>query len=322
MEGSKASIVTISDTNFVIAVYMLICSLRYHGVDSRIYVLGVDLSQDEIGILEQFDGVVVRKADSTNKRNPTNRKGEALLMAKGDDSDFITLLDGDCLVTGNISKYLAPAERGIHVRIRTEAEDICVYRERYQPGEMVGFVPEGILNVWRKDVAGCIKPQIQNTVTGGNLTLSKEYMSFAQRWHDQILKVVPDRYTKTVHNPSDYAYFQYDESVLNSLLAFDPDAPPVYRGNLDADASAYVAHLGPANPKPWKLWRKEKLIYYPYILELIKWAKTEGYRLPHIPWTFKACNKIPIYLVAYMHSWFHSCKQFASKAKDSICSKR
>ena len=320
MKIAKASIVTITDTNFVIAVYLLICSLRYKGVKARIYVLGVNLSGEEAALLEQFPDVEIHPADISNKRNPTNRKGEALLMAKDDDSDYITLMDGDCLVTGDISEYLTPNHSGLYLRIRDETEDAWVYRNRYQKGETPGYVPQSVLDIWRRDVGGYSEPQTQHTVLGGNLTISRDYLSFAERWQEQICKVVPDHHTKMAHNPSNHACFQFDESVLNSLLAFDPSAPPIHRGSLDADSSAYVAHLGPANPKPWKFWRKEKLQYYPYVLELIDWAKAQGYMLPLIPWTFKQSYQIPIYVAAYAYAWLLAMKQIAGRMKGRILS--
>ena len=51
-------------------------------------------------------------------------------------------------------------------------------------------------------------------------------------------------------------YFQTDESVLGSLLCFDPGAPKVterYKANGSVDRSRYFAHFA-YNPKPWQMW--------------------------------------------------------------------
>ncbi len=313
MDEKKSSIVAITDTNFVIAVYLLICSIRKLGISSNIYVLGDNLSPEETLLLNQFDQVQVCPADQTNQRNPTTRKGEAILLAAQDDSDYITLLDGDCLVTGDITQYLAPEKSGLYVRIRPPEEDGAVYFNRYRKGDVYGTIPAHILDTWRKDVGENTIPAIKNTVLGGNLTISKQYIGFAQKWQDQMLKILPEKRTKTASDRMSTAYFQLDESVLNSLLAFSNDAPPVFRGCLDADSSAYVAHLGPCDPKPWILWRKERLRYYPLVLDLLEWARKSGYQLPQIPWSFKKKNKPVIYVVAYVFSYYLSLRGKAGK---------
>src|SRR5208283_3494096 len=99
MNGEKkASIVTIADSRFVLAVFVLLCSLRKHNVKARVYVLGVNLKKTEADLLEQFGDVCLFPGDPSNVRSPSTRKGEALLLAEGDDTDYVTLLDGDCLV--------------------------------------------------------------------------------------------------------------------------------------------------------------------------------------------------------------------------------
>src|SRR5438093_7492518 len=94
--------VTIADRNFFIAVFVLILSLKYHRVRARLNVLSVGLSAEQIKLLTQFEDVRVIEADPANKRGPATRKGEAMLTAEGDDSEYIALLDGDCIATGDL----------------------------------------------------------------------------------------------------------------------------------------------------------------------------------------------------------------------------
>ena len=85
------------------------------------------------------------------------------------------------------------------------------------------------------------------------------------------------------HDFRSHAYSQMDESVLNSLLAFAADAPRTECVQLDVDPHAYIAHLGPNHPKPWVLWRPERLQYYGPVAEIVAWAQAEGFRMPPIP---------------------------------------
>lgn len=309
----KSSIVTITDSNFVIGVFLLLCSLRKKGVQSRIYVLGVNLTPDETALLEQFDDVHVRPGDTSNQRNPATRKGEALLLADGDDTHFVTLLDGDCLVTGDITPYLEPDAPGLYARMKTPDEDGAVFARRYGPDDVYGSIPRRVLETWKKDVGEKDTPAITNTVCGGNLTLSKEYMEFARLWQSQMLDILPAVRTREAHDPVSEAYSQLDESVLNSLLAFSQSAPPVFRGALDADTSAHVVHLGPNNPKPWVLWRKEKLKHFDSVVELVEWAEARSMQMPRIPWTFRRKNRPWVYLCAHLHAAWTSSRGFAGK---------
>jgi len=294
----KPSIVTITDSNFVIAVFLLLCSLRKLGVAARVYVLGVDLTEEESALLDQFDEVKVCPADLSNKRNPATRKGEALLLAADDDSDYVTLSDGDCLVTGDISGYLTPEGSGFFARMKSPEEDGLVFSSRYGKQDEYGTIPVRVLEQWRRDVGERHEPAIRNTVCGGNLTLSKDYLWFARRWQEQMLRVLPETRTREAHDPRSEAYSQLDESVLNSLLAFADEAPPIHR-------------VGPNNPKPWVLWRKEKLQYFDLVVDLLDWARSQNYELPPIPWTFKRRNKPFAYVVAHAFHVYRLARRVA-----------
>ena len=98
---------------------------------------------------------------------------------------------------------------------------------------------------------------------------------------------------------SDHAYFQMDESVLNSLLAFKDDVPPVHTGWFDQDPNAYVAHLGPGNPRYWKFWRYDRLKFYGPVMALLDWGG-KRYRLPRLTWALKKPYKPIVYTAAYL----------------------
>ena len=265
--------------------FVLLLSLKFHGVAARVHVLGIGLSEQSKATLEQFEGVRVHDADPELPLVPCARKAEAILTAKDEETDFITLLDGDCIVTGDVSPYLAYDAPGLYARFRLPDEDSMVFASRYAPGESHHGIPASVLNEWKNDVSERTEAALYHTVCGGNLTVHRSYLPFVKRWHEQMLKVLPN--LQHTHSMDSHAYFQMDEWVLCSLLAFANSPPPLYRGTLDRDPDAYVAHLGPADPKPWVLWRWDRMCYAQSVIDLVEWGRAQGYRIEHTPWTFR-----------------------------------
>ncbi len=310
----NSACVAISDSNFFIAVFALILSIKYYGVRTRTHVLSCGMTEREKSLLRQFEGTEVVEADPSNPRGPACRKGEAILAAAEIDpqADYISLLDGDCVVTGDISKYLTPAGETIFGRLKTPDEDGGVFRTRYEPGEEFGTIPRKVLAQWREDVGERSESAIRNTVCGGNLTVHRKVLPFVRRWQEQINQVLP-KDLKGAHNFSSLAYSQVDESVLNSLLAFAHDAPVCKAAMFNLDPGAYLAHLGPNHPKPWVLWRTDKLRYYPVVARCFTWAKQQGYELPKVPWTFKSSNLPWVYLSSHAYGTAQKIKRMVSK---------
>lgn len=266
--------------------------MHYHKVKTRTHVLSVGLTDNEKRLLQQFPGTMVIEADKNNPRGPACRKGEAILAAAEIDPEttYISLLDGDSLVTGDITRYLTPDGETLFPRIKTREEDGGVFASRYEADDVFGSIPAKILSQWQADVGERTEPAVTGTVCGGNLTVHRKILPFIARWQDQINRVLPAT-TSGAHDFSSLAYSQVDESVLNSLLAFAHDAPTCKPTMLNIDPAAYLAHLGPNHPKPWVLWRPEKIRYYPQVARCFDWAAKEGYELPKVPWTFKSSHK-------------------------------
>lgn len=308
--GAKIPVaVTITYPNFFIAVFTLLLSLQFHKVRAKAHVLSVGLGEREKRLLMQFPGTEVIEATRDNPRGPACRKGEAIIAAGQitPEATHITLLDGDTLATGDITDYLCPEGETLFARWKTPEEDGQIFATRYGACEQVGTIPREILLAWQKDVGERETPGIQNTVCGGNLTVHRNTLGFIDRWQSQMDKVLPAS-TMGAHDFASKAYFQVDESVLNSLLAFAHDAPAVLPAKLNIDPKAYVAHLGPNSPKPWVLWRPEKLRYYPQVAAFFAWAKQQGYELPKVPWTFEKRNKIAVVASAHLFGAARSIK--------------
>lgn len=306
-------IVTISDSNYVIPTYVLILSLLRHKVQAMIHLLGVGLSDAEKALFTQFKQVRIFEADLGNVRNATTRKAEAMLTAEPFQCETVSLFDADCIVTGDLTRHLAQKVPGLSARLKTPDEDAMVFRIRYEPGEAPGSIPKKMLEIWQRDVGERTEPAIKNTVCGGNLTVHKRFLGFNRHWHSQMMKVLPNQGTKQAHDFRNFAYSQLDESVLNSLLAFAKDAPPVSRGEFDQDPSACLIHLGPCNPRYWTFWRLDRLRFYMPVVELLEWAQREGYKTPVLTWSMKRSSKPLVYLVAYGYEAWLSVKQLARK---------
>lgn len=306
---ANVTAVTITDRGFFIAVFVLIVSLKYHRVRARINVLSVGLTAREKELLGQFEDVRVFEADPANTRGPATRKGEAMLTAEGDDTDYIALLDGDCIATGDLTPFLEAGEEAIFARSRLADEEADIFSPHYRAGDARGEIPRHVLETWRADVGERATPAISNSVLGGNLIIHRRHLGFVRKWQRQMLKVLPEDLQATHDSTSD-AYFQVDEFVLGSLLAFAADAPPLRRVKLDSHPEIYLAHLGPS-PKPWVLWCPEKLRYFPQVAALIEWAAREGFALPPIPWTFRRRNAWLVFASAYKFGVLRKCKRLA-----------
>ena len=306
-------IVTISDSNYVIPTYVLILSLLRHNVRAMVHLLGVGLTPEEKALFTQFKQVRVFDAELSNTRNATTRKAEALLTAENYPCETVSLFDADCIVTGDLTRYLAQAVPGWSARFKTPAEDAMVFRMRYEPGETPGGIPKKMLEVWQRDVGERTEPSIKNTVCGGNLTVHRKYLDFTRMWHTQMMKVLPNRSTKQAHDFRNFAYSQLDESVLNSLMAFAHQAPPLSRGEFDQDPAACLIHLGPCNPRYWSFWRLDRLQYYQPVVELIEWAQSQGYQTPKLTWSLKRAWKPVVILVAYGYEFWVVIKRTLKK---------
>ncbi|MEI6606977.1 MAG: hypothetical protein WCP35_16825, partial [Verrucomicrobiota bacterium] len=78
--GNAAKIpvaVTITDSNFFIAVFTLLLSMQYQKVRAKMHVLSVNLSAEEKRLLRQFSGTQVIEANADNTAGPTFARAKA-----------------------------------------------------------------------------------------------------------------------------------------------------------------------------------------------------------------------------------------------------
>ena len=271
------TIVMAGDNNYVWGVWLVLASMRMNSMSEPVLVMAENYSADDAACLEQFGNVNIVHRKESFKRNLTFSKPDAMLLVK--DSENITWVDCDALFYGNCSKYLAPAPGYVHVRRRAYPENALGFEKFYDADEKRGPIPDKVLDVWREDVSENETPAFDTCVSACYISIPYEYRFVLEKWRNQIAKVMPEDNVGIVDKRS-VAYFQTDESVLNSVLCFCKGAPkiePEYK--LDKDPDAFFIHFN-YQPKPWKLWNDYTIKHYDKTLDVVEWAIANNFKLP------------------------------------------
>ncbi len=270
------TIVVASDRNYLWAVWMLIASMRKNSMNEPVLVQGEAYSESDIEVLKQFSDVQVLNRPYHISRNLTCSKPDAMLLA---DTDYITWADCDAIFTGNCSRYLTTDPEHIHIGMRGVLENADVFAKRYDANDTYCAIPTKILDIWRKDIGENTEPAIRTCGSACFISLHRSHRNLLEKWREQIQKVLPDDDTG-VCNKLSFAYFQTDESVLNSVLCFSKTAiPPTDNFMLDKDPDAFFIHFA-YQPKPWQMWNRYSIKYFDKTVELVEWAVAQGYKTP------------------------------------------
>lgn len=289
MHTSSKTIVTACDHKFVWGTYFLLLSLRRHGVRLPVHVVTHNLGEVDCALLHQVGGVTLFKAaDEANHRNIVYQKTAAILTA---DTDLVTWIDSDCIVTGDITPLLSAVGEGLQIRMRPQKEISYLFRRRYERGEKRRTFPQRVLDVWRKDVSERLTPAINTSCNAHCFTVHRKYLDFIRRWDAQIRRVIADDSAAGVVDDRSFAYFLLDEAVMSSMLAFSEGPPPIKRYTLEDDPACSVVHFG-GRPKPWERWLLRNMNYFDELTGLLEWAEQQGWVLPATPWFLKRKNKL------------------------------
>ncbi|MCC7299895.1 MAG: hypothetical protein IT583_02320 [Verrucomicrobia bacterium] len=285
---SSKTIVTACDHNFVWGTYLLLLSLRRHGVQIPVHVVTHNLGEVDCALLHQIGGVTLfQTSEEANHRNIVYQKTAAILTA---ETDLVMWIDSDCIVTGNITPLIEAVGEGLQIRMRPSTEIAYLFRKRYVRGEKAGTLPRKVLDIWRKDVGERLTPAINTSCNAHCFTVHRKYLDFIRRWDAQIRQVISDEASTGVVNDSSFAYFLLDEAVMSSMLAFSGGPPPIKRYALEDDPSCAVVHFG-GSPKPWKRWLLRNMKYFDELVGLLEWASGQGWLLPSTPWFLVRKNK-------------------------------
>ncbi|MDD5699003.1 MAG: hypothetical protein PHH77_10350 [Victivallaceae bacterium] len=300
------TVVMASDNHYVWGVWLVIASMRMNSMPEPVLILAENYSPPDLECLEQFGGVKIIQRDESFRRNLTYSKPEAMLLA---DTDYITWVDCDALFYGNCSEYLTPAPEYIHIRRRAYAENRIGFEKFYAPNEKRGPIPAKILEVWRQDIGENRQPAFDTCCSACFLSLHRNYRFILEKWRTQIEKVMPEDNVGVVDKRS-VAYFQTDESVLNSVLCFCKGAPavvPEYK--LDKDPKAFFIHFN-YQPKPWRLWNDYTIKHFNRTVAVVEWALANNYRMPGpVPFALKRRYRVFNHLVApFTRSYYRGLK--------------
>ncbi len=282
------TVVTAGDMNYFWGVFLLAASMRKHGMDEPILVFADKYTPQAKELLTQFAPIRIVDAPPS-KRSMTCRKAEAMLCA---DTEFMTWIDCDGFFSGNCSGMLAPERpEEIHVRLRGAAE-MTGFRRFYGPGETHGAIPKAMTDVWQRDVGERSDAALPGCVSACALSIGATRRDFLERWDRQMKQVLPDD-NVGVTDSRTTAYFQTDESVLNSLLSFMKDAPPISSGyRLNRKPGPIYIHFV-CHPKPWKGWTDYSFTSYDAYIDVVKWLISQNYRMPGaLPFSLRPGLKI------------------------------
>lgn len=263
---TNSTVVTAADERFAWGAFLLAASMRRNGMHAPLVV-------GAVGWGDPWKARVAALPDVTVVDLPVSRRcvtcQKPMMMAREEvKTDWVVWADSDAVFVGDCSEWLAG----------TDKNEIVVRPYDSPPPD---FTPAN-LAVWRQDVArfrgaACEKPRIGTRVNGAFVVLPAARRDFAASWQDQIEKVLPSDVEIIMSHGS--AYFQTDESVLASLLAFDPSAPsvsPDYKADGRVDPTRYFAHLA-FNPKPWVMWNSRTVRWADEIFAVVDWLVANGY---------------------------------------------
>ena len=300
------TVVLTSDRNYIWGVWLLIVSMRKNSMNEPVLIQGVGYTESDIAILKQFADVTVLNKTGSSSRNLCCSKPDAMLLP---DTDYVTWADCDAIFFGNCSRYLTADPNHIHVEMRAMKENAGVFAHIYEAGDTYGGIPAKILDTWREDINENTEPAIHTCCTSCFISLHRSHRDLLEKWRDQMQKVLPDDDTG-VCNKSSFAYFQTDESVLNSVLCFSRDAiPPTDNFMLDKDPDAFFIHFA-YQPKPWQMWNMYSIKHFDKTIELVEWALAQGYKTPGpIPISLQRKYRTLNHLLAYFgKNWVRAKK--------------
>lgn len=284
------SIVIAGDSNYFWGIFLLIGSIRKNKMDEPILVAAIDFPEEYIELLEQFDHVKIHRMPRP-ARTIACSKGEYMLLA---DTEYITWVDCDAFFIGNNSENLIPNKPNqIHIRQRGQVENALAFKGHYF-GENGQKIPEEVLQVWRQDcgVAPHTPANIEQACSDCFFSIHQNSRQLMETWVKRIDQVLPIGDVGVVNQSVKY-YHQLDESVLNSLLCFMPNAPTITESyHLDKDPQRIFIHFV-THPKPWVAWNKATLKHFDNYVAIVDYLIENNYKLPQsgIPFSLQKSNK-------------------------------
>ena len=261
----KTTVVTAGDRAFAWGAFLLAASMRMNGMRHPV-VIGAkdwpDVMKDRVRAL---GGVTFH--DIAWTRQCLTCQKPLLMNLDEIETEWVCWADADGMFVGDCGEWL----------VGNDPDEIVV--RQYDP------VPPDFnranLEVWRRDVerfCGKALPESRYATRANApfIVLHRKWRPFLERWQRQIGNVLPPDVAIIMEHGS--PYFQTDESVLGSLLCFDPEAPKVagrYKANGSIDRSRYFAHFA-YNPKPWQMWNSYSKRWRDEVYPVVDWLVAGG----------------------------------------------
>ncbi len=290
-KGIKTTVVTAGDKAFSWGVLLLVASMRRNGMNHPV-IAGMT------GWDEAMKQRVLSLGGVTLHELPKSRQCVAcqkplMMTLEAVETEWVCWADSDAVFVGDCSEWL----------IGDNPEEITIRKYDPVPND---FTPEN-LAIWQRDVQKLCGQTLSECrystrMNDPFVVIHRKWRPFLKKWQDQIANVLPDDVGIIMEHGT--AYFQTDESVLASLLCFDPEAPAVcekYKANGSVDRSRYYAHFA-YNPKPWQMWNSYSLKWHEVLAPVVNWLIEKEIVKP---------NDLPISL---RKSWWPFCKAIAPLA--------
>lgn len=291
----NSTIVTAGDKRFFWGMYLLVASMRMHGMKNPILCLVKGLSKDEEHALEQFS---VKLCRSEEISLPVQAQKPSALFMGAQNAEYITWMDADCLVDGDISERLIPGTpQDILIRFRNREENRLRFRDLKTDGE----IPECVKDIWREDVSESSQCKIETTCVTNVLTIHRCNLPLIEKWDRQIRAISLKGFNRCKFAYTHSSGFGIsDELILNSLLAYAEIPYAISAYKLNEQKGKYLLHLG-LKPKPWEMWTVPMLKYYGLVASIVKWTRQNGFCSPPLPWSFIPALKPVVYSTAFAY---------------------
>ena len=266
----NSTVVTAGDRVFAWGTLLLVASMRRNGMNHPVIVGAMDWPEAMKRRVLALGGVAIH--DLPKSRQCVTCQKPLLMNLDDISTDWVCWADSDAIFIGDCSEWL----------VGDNPEEIVVRKYSPPPDD---FKP-ATLEAWRRDVekfCGGALPESRypTRVNAPFIVLNRKWRPFMERWQKQIGNVLPADVEIIMKHGS--PYFQTDESVLGSLLCFDPAAPKVteqYKANGSVDKTRYFAHFA-YNPKPWQMWNSRSSRWHDDVLAVVDWLVAQGVVKPN-----------------------------------------
>lgn len=261
-----STVVTAGDRAFAWGALLLVASMRRNGMTQPVVVGAMEWPDTMKRRVLSLGGVSI--VELPKSRQCVACQKPMLMNLDEISTEWVCWADSDAVFVGDCSEWLVG-----------DNEDEIVVRKYSPPPPLL---TADRLATWRRDVESLCGRALpvsrlgDTTVNNPFIVLHRKWRPFLERWRIQTGRVIaPDVMTPWQKNS---AYFQTDESVLGSLLCFDPDAPKVtetYKANGSVDKTRYFAHFA-YNPKPWQMWNAHSTRWHDEVASVADWLVAQG----------------------------------------------